>query len=222
MSLRVKFFALIYDWQMAKSERAGLGSYRRDLLADASGRLLEIGGGTGANLRWYGGTVKSLMITEPEVSMLKRLQRKMREQSRDAKALRAAAEDLPFTDNSFDTVVSTLVLCSVDDQPRAVRELRRVLRPGGKLVFLEHLRSDDPKTGRLQDRMNGLNRFMVCCDCNRATLRTIEGAGFTVKRISHVDLPRAPKFVRPSIMGTAVAPGDPGYPAGTELSAFST
>src|SRR5215472_15349915 len=183
MSLRVKFFALIYDWQMAKSERAGLGSYRRDLLADASGRLLEIGGGTGANLRWYGGTVKSLTITEPEVSMLKRLQRKMREQSRDAKALRAAAEDLPFTDNSFDTVVSTLVLCSVDDQPRAVRELRRVLRPGGTLVFLEHVRSDDPHTAKMQDRMNPLNRFVVCCDCNRPTLDTVRAAGFDVTEL---------------------------------------
>ena len=75
-------------------------------------------------------------------------------------------------------VVSTLVLCGVDDQPRALREIHRVLRPEGRLLFLEHVRSDDLKVARKQDRMNGLNRFMVCCDCNRPTLETIREAGF--------------------------------------------
>ena len=137
--------------------------------------------------------------------MLRRLQRAAHEQAPQAQVLRAPAEDLPFEDDSFDTVVTTLVLCGVDDQPRALREARRVLRPGGRLLFLEHVRSDDPGLARLQDRMNWLNRIVVGCDCNRPTLATIEAAGFTVSRLEHTTLPKAPKFVRPLIVGTALA-----------------
>jgi ubiquinone/menaquinone biosynthesis C-methylase UbiE len=119
--------------------------------------------------------------------------------------LRAPAEDLPFEDGSFDVAVSTLVLCGVDDQPRALRELRRVLRPGGRLLFLEHLRSDDPATARLQDRMNWLNRLVVCCDCNRPTLDSIRGAGFAVTEVEQTVIPKAPPFVRPAVLGSAAA-----------------
>ena len=105
--------------------------------------------------------------------MLRRLERKVREQGL-RQGLARPAEDLPFDDDTFDVAVSTLVLCGVDDQPRALRELRRVLRPGGRLLFIEHVRAEDPGTARLQDRMNWLNRLVVCCDCNRPTLDTIE------------------------------------------------
>jgi ubiquinone/menaquinone biosynthesis C-methylase UbiE len=117
--------------------------------------------------------------------------------------LRAPAEDLPFADHSFDVAVSTLVLCGVGDQARALRELRRVLRPGGRLLFLEHVRSADPGTARLQDRVNWLNRLMVCCDCNRPTLATIQSSGFTVTELEHTALPMAPVYVRPTILGSA-------------------
>jgi ubiquinone/menaquinone biosynthesis C-methylase UbiE len=120
---------MTYDRQIARSEKAGLRAFREGLLADAQGDVLEIGGGTGANLSCYGSAVGSLTITEPELPMLRRLERKVGEQGRAAKVLRAPAEDLPFDDGTFDVAVSTLVLCGVDDQPRALRELRRVLRP---------------------------------------------------------------------------------------------
>jgi SAM-dependent methyltransferase len=97
------------------------------------------------------------------------------------------------------------VLCGVDDQSRSLREIRRVLRPGGRLLFIEHVRSADPKVARLQDRISPVNRFLFGCECNRATLDTIEATGFTVSRIEHGELPKAPKFVRPMIVGTAVA-----------------
>ena len=122
-----------------------------------------------------------------------------------AKILRAPAEDLPFEDDSFDTVVSTLVLCGVDDQVRSLREIKRVLRPGGRLLFLEHVRSDDQALARFQDRMNWLNRIVVDCDCNRPTLTTIEATGFSVSRLERTEMPKAPKFVRPLIVGSAVA-----------------
>jgi ubiquinone/menaquinone biosynthesis C-methylase UbiE len=188
-----------------RTEDAGLRDMRHGLLADASGSVLEVGAGTGANLQHYDGRVESLVLTEPEPAMLRRLLRKATEQAPLAKVLRAPAEDLPFEDASFDTIVSTLVLCGVDDQERAVREMHRVLRPGGRLLFLEHVRSDDPDLARFQDRMNWLNRFVVQCDCNRPTLATIEAADFTVARLEHTTTPKAPKFARPMIVGAAVS-----------------
>jgi ubiquinone/menaquinone biosynthesis C-methylase UbiE len=144
-----------------------------------------------------------LTMTEPYPPMLKRLQRRISEQAPTVKVLRAQAEDLPFEDDTFDAVVSTLVLCGVDDQPRALREVRRVLKPGGTFLFIEHVRSDEPGLARWQDRLNGLNRFMVCCDCNRPTLDTIRATGFEVSKLQHSELPKAPKFARPLIVGTA-------------------
>jgi ubiquinone/menaquinone biosynthesis C-methylase UbiE len=206
-------FALTYDRQLARAEDAGLRALRLRLLAGAGGDVLEIGGGTGANVACYGPAVGSLTITEPDPSMLRRLERRVREHSAlehsvpghrpAARVLRAPAEELPFADHSFDVAVSTLVLCGVGDQPRALRELRRVLRPGGRLLFLEHVRSADPGTARLQDRVNWLNRLMVCCDCNRPTLGAIQSSGFTVTELEHTALPMAPAYVRPTILGSA-------------------
>ena len=224
MALRTRFFAMTYDRQIARSEKAGLRAFREGLLADAQGDVLEIGGGTGANLPCYGPAVESLTITEPQLPMLRRLERRVREQGRAIKVLRAPAEDLPFDDGTFDVAVSTLVLCGVDDQPRALRELRRVLRPGGRLLFIEHVRSEDQGRARVQDRMNWLNRLVVCCDCNRPTLDTIQKAGFTVTQVEHTALPKAPKFVSPAIVGSATAPAhapsgySPTRAAGTPLT----
>jgi ubiquinone/menaquinone biosynthesis C-methylase UbiE len=203
MRLSSSLVARFYDRMSAGTEDAGLRDLRRRLLADAEGRVLEIGGGTGANLLLYPPSVESLTVTEPEEPMLRRLERKVREQAPRTKVLRAGAEELPFADNSFDTVVSTLVLCGVEDQARSVREVRRVLRPGGQFMFIEHVRSDEPKISRMQDRMNGVNRFVARCDCNRATLDTIEAEGFEVTKLERTELPKAPPFVRPLIVGVA-------------------
>ena len=203
MSLRSRLFAATYDRMSARTEKAGLATHRELLLAGARGRVLEIGGGTGANLQYYGRGVQALTLTEPEEPMLKRLERRARDEAPNATVLRAPAEDLPFEDASFDTAVSTLVLCGVDDQPRALRELRRVLRPGGRLLFIEHVRSGDADEARFQDRMNGLNRFVVGCDCNRSTLDSIRAAGFQVTDVQHTVMPKAPRFARPMIVGAA-------------------
>lgn len=203
MTLRSRFFAMTYDRQMTKVEQAGLRAYREGLLAGAAGEVLEIGAGTGSNLRFYGPAVESLTLTEPEIPMLRRLQRKTGEQAPAATVLRAPAEDLPFEDDFFDVAVSTLVLCGVDDQPRALRELRRVLRPGGQLLFLEHVRATDTRLARSQDRMNGINRFVVGCDCNRQTLESIREAGLTITQVEHITMPKVPRFASPVIVGGA-------------------
>jgi len=225
MTLRTRLFAMTYDRQMAKTEKAGLTAWRERLLAGAKGQVIEIGGGTGANLPYYGPAVESLTITEPQLPMLRRLEGRVREHGPAAKVLRAPAEDLPFDDHTFDVAVSTLVLCGVDDQPRALRELRRVLRPGGRLLFIEHVRSGDPGRARRQDRMNWLNRLVVCCDCNRPTLDSIERAGFVRVQVEHTALPKAPEFVSPAIVGSATAPASApaGYsPPGTGSSSQLT
>ncbi|MFI8458536.1 class I SAM-dependent methyltransferase [Kitasatospora sp. NPDC085464] len=203
MSIHTAFFALVYDRAMARAEEAGLRERRRRLIARATGEVLEIGAGTGANLELYGPDVVSLTATEPEAAMLRRLERHVREAAPHTTVLRAPAEDLPFEDDSFDTVVSTLVLCGVADQPRALRQIGRVLRPGGQLLFLEHVRSRDPRLARTQDRFNWFNRLLVCCECNRPTLDSIEAAGFEVGSVEHGELPKAPPFARPLILGTA-------------------
>jgi SAM-dependent methyltransferase len=210
MGIRGTIFAATYDQQIKRAERAGLAAMRQAVVSQASGEVLEIGGGTGANLAHYGPAVTALTITEPEAPMLKRLQRKVQAEAAGPTVLRAPAEDLPFDDGTFDVVVSTLVLCGVDDQPRAIRELRRVLRPQGRLLFLEHVRSTDPKVARRQDRLNWLNQLTVCCDCNRPTLDTIRQGGFEVTAVEHTSLPKAPPFIRPAIMGAATAPPAPG------------
>jgi len=204
VSLRQTIFAATYDRMSRKSEAAGLRALRQSLLTEASGHVIEIGAGTGTNIPLYNGSIESLVVTEPEPAMLRRLERVARAQATVPQVIRAPAEDLPFEDDSFDTVVSTLVLCGVDDQARALREARRVLRPGGRLLFLEHVRADDPGLARFQDRMNWLNRLVVQCDCNRPTLAAIESEGFSVSRLERTTMPKAPKFVRPLILGTAL------------------
>src|SRR5512132_1155121 len=206
MSLRSKLFALTYDRQMAKVEKATLRALRESLLAAASGDVLEIGGGTGANLPYYRSEGGSLTITEPDTAMVRRLERRAREQAPQATILRAPAEDLPFEDGTFDTVVSTMVLCGVSDQPRALRQIRRVLRPGGQLLFIEHVRSGDPWLARHQDRMNWMCQAVMRCDCNRPTLTSIEEGGFAVADIEHRTMAKAPSFASPLIVGSATAP----------------
>jgi ubiquinone/menaquinone biosynthesis C-methylase UbiE len=218
VSIRAKFFAATYDRQMKKVERAGLTALRQGLLAQSAGKVLEVGGGTGSNLAHYPPAVTSLTITEPEIPMLKRLERKVRAEAPSTVVLRAPAEDLPFDDDTFDVVVSTLVLCGVDDQPRAVREICRVLRPEGRLLFLEHVRSEEPMAAKKQDRINWLNQLVVCCDCNRPTLDTIRDSGFSVTAVDHTTLPKAPSFARPAIVGTATAPAI----ASTSNQSFAT
>jgi ubiquinone/menaquinone biosynthesis C-methylase UbiE len=201
-----RMFARGYDVFMSRPEAATLRPHRQALLAQARGRVLEIGGGTGANLAFYGDGVEALTVTEPESPMVRRLERRLRTQSPTARLLRAPAEDLPFEDATFDVAVSTLVLCTVDDQPRAISELHRVLKPGGRLLFIEHVRADDPRLARWQDRLNGLQRIVGHgCNCNRPTLDAIRAAGFRVTDFERDALRKVPPILRPLVVGTAEA-----------------
>ncbi|CAM3554019.1 class I SAM-dependent methyltransferase [Smaragdicoccus niigatensis] len=199
-------FAHVYDALMSGSEKKGLADMRRDLLGGAKGEVLEIGAGTGLNLPFYGDEISGLTLAEPSKSMIGQLNRKVEQDRPGTMVLRAPAEDLPFEDNSFDTVVSTLVLCSVDDQPRALRELRRVLRPGGELLLLEHVRSSKPNIVTWQNRLNGVNQFVLQgCNLNRPTLDQALQAGFRRGAMTSGEFPESPPFIRELIIGTLVA-----------------
>jgi ubiquinone/menaquinone biosynthesis C-methylase UbiE len=204
MSLSGWLFAAAYDRLTAATEAAGLAERRARLLAQASGRVLEVGAGTGANIPHYLPAASALTLAEPEAPMARKLRERVARAGRPIDVIEAPAERLPFPDASFDTVVSTLVLCTVRDLPKALAELRRVLTPGGRLLFLEHVRSDDPRVARWQDRLNGLNRIVAHgCNCNRPTLEGIRTAGFHVISLKHDEIPKAPAFVRPLIVGVA-------------------
>src|SRR5947209_17103356 len=130
MGLRSTIFAATYDRLSRANEEAGLHALREDLLAGGSGSLLEIGAGTGANLPLYHASLERLVVAEPEEAMLRRLREKAREFTPEAEIVQAPAEALPFDDDSFDTVVSTLVRCGVDDLAQALCAALRFCRPG--------------------------------------------------------------------------------------------
>src|SRR5438034_7623312 len=130
-----RLFAAVYDRLTASSEEAGLAEMRAQLLAHASGATLELGAGTGSNLRHYTDAVSELVLTEPSEHMARKLRDKVSASGRAALVIVAPAERLPFEDGRFDTVVATLVLCTADDAAAALREAGRVLKPGGQLLF---------------------------------------------------------------------------------------
>jgi ubiquinone/menaquinone biosynthesis C-methylase UbiE len=200
-----RLFAAGYDRFLSSAEEAGLADNRRDLLANASGRTLELGAGTGLNLEHYPAAVSELVLTEPGEHMAKRLRRRAGNATRAVEVVEAPAERLPFEDASFDTVVVTLVLCTVANPTGAVAEASRVLKPGGRLLFMEHVRSEDPRIARWQDRLHRPWRFMGDgCNCNRDTLATLSASQLTVERVEHGEFPKAPPLVRPLIIGSAV------------------
>ena len=205
MSLYGRIFAAGYDRVLlGATERAGLSDLRRRLLAGTRGRTLELGAGTGLNLAHYPREGVELTLTEPEQPMAQRLERRTAELRPEATVVRAPAERLPFDDGSFDSVVSTLVLCTVPDQSAALAEVRRVLTATGTLLFLEHVRSEDPRVARRQDRLQPVwGHVGHGCHCNRETLAGISAAGFEIKDVEHGDVPKAPEFVRPLIIGRA-------------------
>lgn len=205
-----RFFAAMYDRMLKGAEDAGLREMRGELLAGARGRTLELGAGTGLNLEHYPPAVDELVLTEPDPYMARKLRARIASEGgrgRAVEVVESGAEALPFDDASFDSVVSTLVLCSVDQPERVLDEAARVLRPGGRLLFLEHVRSDDPRLARWQDRLERPWGFVGAgCHPNRPTPQTLASSGLEVESLEHGRLPKAPPIVRPLIRGIAVRP----------------
>lgn len=194
------FSARFYDWFMAGPEEACLSAWRRELLVGARGKVLDVGAGTGANVPHLPVGCE-IVALEPDPGMAARLVEKHPE----VHVVRGGAEAMPFDDAAFDTVIVTLVLCSVGDPSQALAEIRRVLRPDGRLIFLEHVGAADPRRRRKQDFWDPVwSRLAGGCHCNRDTGAAIRAAGFVVPDEVHASMRKALEIVRPTIRGVAL------------------
>lgn len=200
-------FAAMYDTMLSASEEAGLADMRHELLSQASGTVIELGAGSGLNLPHYPDAVDRLILTEPGEHMAKRLRERADAYPQPTEVIDAGAELLPLPDASADTVVATLVFCTVDDPRAAIQEVTRVLRPGGRFLFIEHVRADDPGLARWQDRLEAPWRFVGAgCHCNRDTLATLRASELEIDHVEHGRLPKAAPLVKPLIRGSAIRP----------------
>jgi len=197
-------FAALYDRALKGTEEGGLGEMRRKLLAEAWGRVLELGAGTGVNLDLYPAAVEELVLVEPDPHMARQIGPKLAASAREARVVEASAEQLPFEDASFDTAVATLVLCTIPHADTALAEVARVLKPGGRLLFIEHVRSQDAGLARWQDRLEKPWQFLGDgCHCNRDTVAAIESSPLALDEVEHGSMPKAPPIVRPLVRGSA-------------------
>jgi ubiquinone/menaquinone biosynthesis C-methylase UbiE len=212
LGLNERFFAFFYPKLISLAENAGQRETRRELVAQAEGRTLELGAGSGLNLEHYTERVTELIVTEPSPHMLAHLREAMTHRPVAAgswKLVQTGAEELPFPDASFDTVLFTYMLCTVPDPARALDEVARVLRPGGRLLFLEHVHAGEgTMLGRLQDLVEVPHRYIAAgCHPNRRTEQLLRDSSLHVERLEHGRQPMAPPTVRPTIIGSAVRSG---------------
>jgi ubiquinone/menaquinone biosynthesis C-methylase UbiE len=200
-----RVFARGYDFFQQRAEDAGMRERRGQFLAGARGRSLEIGAGTGLNLDRWPAEVE-LVLSEPDPHMVAQLRRKVQGSNRGAEVVQAPGEKLPFADASFDTVGFTYVLCTIPDPAAALREIARVLKPGGRLLFLEHVRSPDPGLARWQDRLHGAwYVFGHGCHCNRDTLAALEASPLQVDHADRGEIRGTVPLVKPMLVGSARA-----------------
>ncbi|MHB1446112.1 MAG: class I SAM-dependent methyltransferase [Acidimicrobiales bacterium] len=224
-------YAAAYDRLLASAEAAGLAERRADLLADATGRVLEVGGGTGHNLKWYS-AAGAVVVLEPDGAMCRRLEPRLADCPVPATLIPAGIEEADLQDGSFDTVVCTLVLCTVPDLDKAVARIRRLLAPGGRLLFLEHTAAPGG-WGLVQRAADPLwRRAVPGCHLHRDPISAIRRSGLMVAGYDRIDLPLVPGLLRAGVVGTAcertadtpVAPGT--YPRsrslGSHLSRFGS
>jgi ubiquinone/menaquinone biosynthesis C-methylase UbiE len=205
---RHRFFAMAWPLIAAAGERFGLSKWRQQMLKGARGRVIEIGAGAGANFAHYPATVTEVVAVEPEPALRRRAIQAARKAGLRVQVRAGNAERLQFGDREFDTAVTSLVLCSVPDQGRALAEIRRVLRPGGELRFLEHVKANGGGLLRLQRALDATVWPPLAggCHLTRDTERAIKEAGFEISRIRRFSfqpcLIAAP--TSPQIVGTAV------------------
>jgi ubiquinone/menaquinone biosynthesis C-methylase UbiE len=201
-------FARLYARLSPRSDARGGGEHRRELLAGLSGRVLELGAGSGLNFPYYAAAVTEVVAIEPENYLRERAGRAVGSAQAPITLVDAVADQLPFPDESFDAAVASLVLCSVPDQATALAELHRVVRAGGELRFYEHVRPNNPRTAAVWERLDNWNiwpRLAGGCHAARDTEAAIRYAGFAVERCKRFPFKGGP-VTAPHILGLARRP----------------
>jgi ubiquinone/menaquinone biosynthesis C-methylase UbiE len=203
MGLYSKYvFPRLLDWSLGNSL---IDRQRSEALSQLSGHVLEIGFGTGLNLRHYPKQVTRLTALDPERMLKDRVAKRIGEAHMPVEQIQLDASGrLPLADGSFDFVVTTFTLCSIADAKGALREMRRLLKPEGRYVFLEHGRSDDPRVAKRQDLFNPLQRVIACgCNINRSIDTLIQEAGFFITSLDRYLMPETPRMFGEMYRGAA-------------------
>ena len=199
-----KLSARLYEPFLWVGEKTGFERWRRKVVGQASGSVLELGAGTGLNLKHYPAGLERLVLVEPDFHKAKLLAEKQAPAGVDVEIVRAPGEMLPFDDGTFDMVIETLVLCTVADPEATAAEIRRVLKPDGRFLFMEHVRSDGPRLGPWQDRMEKTwMKIADGCHCNRRTVPMLRASGFEVEVTAEQDKFPMPPVARPIVSGVA-------------------
>src|SRR5262245_14905887 len=190
------------DWALSAEE---IEQRRKVVVSRAAGKVLEIGFGTGLNLPLYSSAVTSLTLLDPQELLPRRAQQRMDAcRARQVVRTTASAEQMPFSDATFDVIVSTWTLCTIPDAQAALAEVRRVLHPRGTLLFAEHGRAAERSIARWQDRLNPLQKWLACgCNLNRPIDQWIADAGFTIQELSRTPLEGAPRVMASMYVGVA-------------------
>ncbi|HET9962637.1 MAG TPA: class I SAM-dependent methyltransferase [Nitrospiraceae bacterium] len=194
-------FPLLMDWLLGRKFFLGA---RQDLLENARGLVVEIGFGTGLNIPHYPPGIIAIRAVDPVRLLPGRLARRMAKAPFPVSFAFAAGEDLPFPSQHFDSAISTFTLCTVRDPIAALREVKRVLKPGGRFLFLEHGRSDSPAIARWQDRLNPIQQVVGCgCNLNRPIDRLVKQAGLSLERLGRDHVPGTPRMLGELYRGIA-------------------
>jgi len=186
-----------------------IGTQRDQLLAGLSGRVVEVGAGNGANFRHYPQAVEEAVAIEPEPYLRAKAEQAARDAPVRVRVVEGVAGKLPLESGSVDAAIASLVLCTIPDGPGALREMRRVLKPGGELRFLEHVRSDKPHKARVQRISDGSGIWPLLgggCHCSRDTVASIKSAGYSIERVDSFSLGPSWWITNPHVLGAARAP----------------
>lgn len=194
-----------YDALLARTEARGLRAWREALVGELSGDVVEFGAGTGLNLAHYGHDVERIVLVEPAPHMRGRLRARLLQEGRQAEVVEGFAESQTVAPHSADVVVATLLLCSVRDPLAVLEEFKRVLKPGGQYVFIEHVAAPRGTIHHTAQRWIEPVWRRVAGDCRltRDTEATLRSAGFQLSHVQRDPLPAAPGFVSPAIRGVA-------------------
>lgn len=196
-----KIFPYLLDWSLSDST---FNQYRQEVLAEVEGEVLEIGFGTGLNLSFYPDEINQIITVDNNPGVHKLAQKRIEKSSITVDHRILSGENLPMADNTFDSVVSTWTLCSIEKVEQAVKEIHRVLKPGGKFFFIEHGLSNEPSIQTWQNRLNPIQNVIADgCNLNR-NIRSIVKQQFSQVNVEEFYADKTPKFMGYMYKGVAV------------------